>query len=500
MGGEVKGGQDGRTHKGNTIDDIPLWTLAWTYWGFICAILTAHFRRLIFWVCTLLGFLQEDSAFLSAAGECPLLKEKEYFYMRYMFGRIRDCWDRPICSRPGPLFQLMGRIFNYSIYGTFTYTGEKVPGINLGSYNYLGFAENAGTCIDHVIDAVNAYGVGPAGRKIEVGTMDLHKVLETRVANFVGKEDAVVFAMGYATNSCSLPALAGPGGLIISDSLNHASIVTGCRTSGAKIKTFKHNDPQDLERVIRQAIAEGQPRTHRHWKKILIVVEGIYSMEGEILRLPEIVAIKKKYKAYLYVDEAHSIGALGSRAKGVCDYYGVDPKEVDILMGTFTKSFGSVGGYIAGDKDFIRYLRQTSFCSMYEETMSIPCAQMIISALNVITGADGSNEGQKRIKALRDNSNFFRNKLKELGFRVAGDEDSPVIPLMLYHPAKIAGFSRLCLLENVAVVVVGFPATSLLASRARFCISAGHTREQLERALDSISDIGDRLMLKYGEA
>jgi hypothetical protein len=270
MGGEVKGGQDGRTHKGNTIDDIPLWTLAWTYWGFICAILTAHFRRLIFWVCTLLGFLQEDSAFLSAAvhfqrfnysyvssdppsscaqqGECPLLKEKEYFYMRYMFGRIRDCWDRPICSRPGPLFQLMGRIFNYSIYGTFTYTGEKVPGINLGSYNYLGFAENAGTCIDHVIDAVNAYGVGPAGRKIEVGmgliflqpppsrllatkpahdwrvwwalagTMDLHKVLEKRVANFVGKEDAVVFAMGYATNSCSLPALAGPVSLPLATS------------------------------------------------------------------------------------------------------------------------------------------------------------------------------------------------------------------------------------------------------------------------------------------
>jgi len=485
--------------KGNPIDDIPYGTLAWTYWAFIYAILTAHLRRFLFWICTLLGYLQEDPAFLSAEGEAPLLKEKEYFYMRYMYGRIRDCWDRPICSRPGPVFELMGRIFDYKIYGTFTYTGEKVPAINLGSYNYLGFAENAGDCIDHVIKAVDAYGIGPGSRRAETGTMTLHKELERRVARFVGKEDAIVFAMGYATNSTSLPAIAGPGGLIISDSLNHASIVVGCRTSGAKIKTFKHNDPEDLERVIRQAIAEGQPRTHRNWKKILIVVEGIYSMEGEILRLPEIIEVKKKYKAYLYVDEAHSIGALGSHAKGVCDYYGIDPKEVDILMGTFTKSFGSVGGYIAGDKDLIRFLRQTSYASIYEDSMSLPCTQMILSALDLVTGADGTDRGQKRINALRDNSNFFRNKLKEMGFRVAGDEDSPVIPLMLYHPAKIAAFSRLCLQENVAVVVVGFPATSLLASRARFCISAGHTREQLERALDSISYIGDKLMLKYGD-
>jgi serine palmitoyltransferase len=177
----------------------------------------------------------------------------------------------------------------------------------------------------------------------------LHAQLEKKVAQFVGKEDAIIFDMGYATNSTSIPSLIGKGGLIISDSLNHASIVMGCRSTGAKIKVFRHNDPEDLERVLRQSIAEGQPRTHRDWKKILVVVEGIYSMEGEILRLPEIVAVKKKYKAYLYVDEAHSIGALGKTARGVCDYWGVDPADVDILMGTFTKSFGSVGGYIASD-------------------------------------------------------------------------------------------------------------------------------------------------------
>jgi serine palmitoyltransferase len=478
-------------------EDIPVFTLVWTYFAFILGICLAHFRNFTAYLSVITGRGEEDPAFSCQEGHAPLLKAKEYFYTRYFFGRLRDCWDRPICSRPGAMFDLMGREFDGSLYGSFQYTGEKTRAINLGSYNYLGFAENAGKCIDDTIHAVNKYGISTAGRRMEAGDMDLHRALEKRVADFLDKEDAVIFNMGYATNSTSINALIGKGGLIISDALNHASIVTGCRATGAKIKVFKHNDPADLERVLRQAIAEGQPRTHRDWTKILIVVEGIYSMEGEILRLPEIVAIKKKYKAYLYVDEAHSIGALGSHAKGVCDYWGVPTSDVDILMGTFTKSFGSVGGYIAASRDIIRHLRQHSFGSVYQSGMSLPCVQMILSALDVITGADGTDDGQRRINALRENGNFFRSKLREMGFRVIGSEDSPVIPLMLFHPAKIAGFSRAALEENLAVVVVGFPATSLLGSRARFCVSAAHTKEQLERALESISVIGDSLMLKY---
>jgi serine palmitoyltransferase len=189
----------------------------------------------------------------------------------------------------------------------------------------------------------------------------VHEELEREVAAFVGKPAAIVFGMGFATNSLTLPALMrGKGSLIISDALNHASIVAGVRGSGARVKVFRHNEPEHLERVLRAAIAEGQPRTHRPWTKILVVVEGIYSMEGEICRLPEIVAIKKKYRAYLYLDEAHSIGALGAGGRGVCEHLGVDPADVDILMGTFTKAFGSCGGYIAGDEQLIQYLRTVS--------------------------------------------------------------------------------------------------------------------------------------------
>ncbi|KAL6073136.1 Serine palmitoyltransferase 2 [Balamuthia mandrillaris] len=483
-----------RPRKATPDDDIPWITAILTYLAYAIYILLGHIHDFISKHILRKHFAPAEK------GYAPLLFPQEYFYARRLFGRIKDCWDRPICSDPGAVITVMERTAKRSRWDfSLDQTGTTIRSLNLGSYNYLGFAETSGKCLEEVVEATHKYGISCCSAREEVGTMDLHRELDKRVAEFVGKEDAITFAMGYGTNATTIPALIGKGGLIISDALNHASIVVGCRASGAKIKTFKHNDTEDLERVLRQSIAEGQPRTHRHWKKILIIVEGIYSMEGEILALPEIVALKKKYKAYLYVDEAHSIGALGKSARGVCDYWGVDPKDVDILMGTFTKSFGSIGGYIAGDRDLIEYLRQTSLASVYDTAMSPGCVRMILSAFDVITGADGTDDGQKRVQALADNSIYFRNRLKEMGFRVIGDGASPVIPLMLYHPSKIAAFSRECLHAGIAVVVVGFPATSLLASRARFCMSAAHDRETLDKALAAIDEIGNRLMLKYGE-
>lgn len=156
--------------------------------------------------------------------------------------------------------------------------------------------------------------------------------------------------MGFATNSLNLPAILSPGCLVVSDEKNHASIILGLRLSGATIRVFKHNDMVDLEKVLKNAIFNGQPKTKAPWKKILIIVEGVFSMEGSIVKLPEVIALKKKYKAYMYLDEAHSVGAMGPNGGGVVDYFGVNPNDIDILMGTFTKSFGSSGGYIAGSK------------------------------------------------------------------------------------------------------------------------------------------------------
>jgi len=212
----------------------------------------------------------------------------------------------------------------------------------------------------------------------------------------------------------------------------------------------------------------------------------------------KIVELKKKYKCNLWVDEAHSIGALGATGRGVCEHTGVDTKDVDILMGTFTKSFAGVGGYITGPKELIDHLRSTSFAHLYSTSLTPGCAMQILSALKIITGEDGTNEGKIKLKALRDNSNYFREALIARGFQIFGDKDSPIVPLLLYYPGKIAAFSRECLNRNIAVVVVGFPATTLLMSRARFCLSAAHTKEDLDRALHALDEVGDKLILKYG--
>jgi len=305
--------------------------------------------------------------------------------------------------------------------------------------------------------------------------------------------------MGFATNSTLIPCLVGRGGLIISDSLNHSSIVSGARTSRAKIKTFKHNDIESLEEVLKAAIAEGQPGStaYKPWKKIVILVEGLYSMEGSICRLPGIVALKKKYKAYLWVDEAHSIGALGSNGRGVVEYWGCDPDDIDILMGTFTKSFGAVGGYVASSQELVDHMKNVSSSSTYAASMSPACAAQCIYALRLMKGEVGGSEGVEKIAQLRANSAFFRKRLKEMGCHVLGDDDSPIVPVMLYSAAKIGAFSRECLQRGLAVVVVGFPAVPLLLSRVRFCLSAAHTTEMLEEALVKIGEVADMTMIKY---
>ena len=232
--------------------------------------------------------------------------------------------------------------------------------------------------------------------------------------------------------------MVGKNCLILSDELNHTSLVLGARLSGATIKTFKHNDPKDLEAKLRKHIIEGHPITRRPWKKVLIIVEGVYSMEGSVVRLPEIIALKKKYKAYLYLDEAHSIGAMGEHGRGVVDYWGCNPKDVDIRMGTFTKSFGSAGGYIAGSKDLINFLRVNSHASCYASSMSPPVTAQILTSLKIIMGLDGSNDGMRRIRQLSENTRYFRQKLIKMGFIVFGNNDSPVVPVMLYMTSKVA--------------------------------------------------------------
>ena len=334
----------------------------------------------------------------------------------------------------------------------------------------------------------------------EFGTTVLHRQVEELVSRFLGKEDALCLNMGFNTNATTIPALLGQGDLLISDELNHTSIVNGARASGASIRIFRHNDMAHLEETLREAIIMGRPRTRRPWNKILVIVEGIYSMEGEYCDLRNIVRICKKYGAYVYLDEAHSIGAMGLTGRGVSEYTGVDTADIDIMMGTFTKSFGGMGGYIAASKETIDYLRQRCAASFHHNSLSPVVCQQVLSAFNVIMGKDGTTIGKQKLQALRDNSNYFRMRLEELGLQVLGRYDSPVMPIMLYNPTKISAFSRECFKRGLAVVVVGFPAVPLLLSRARFCVSAGHTRQDLDQAVKEIAEVADIIKIRYASS
>ena len=475
-------------------NEIPLFIALTTYFGY--AILTVFGKlRDFFGKCFGCGryFAEEIDR-----DRAPLVSSWENFYVRRMQTRIKDVFSRPITGAPAASGMTMLVRDSEDGNRTMKLTGETREVINLGSYNYLGFADDWNdTCRDEVVSAFDDFGVSLCSSPMDGGTTVIHAELENLVSKFLNKEACCVFNMGYGTNASTIPALVGKGSLIVSDSLNHSSIVNGARASGAKVRVFKHDNPEHLDTVLRDAIISGQPRTKRPWRKILVVCEGIYSMEGEICHLKEIVDVCKKYKCYVYVDEAHSIGALGATGRGITEKCGVDPADIDVLMGTFTKSFGGMGGYIAGSKKLIDFIRATSTGTMYSNAMSPIVCKQILRALQVIMGLDGTNIGKQKLDDLRNNSNYFRSRLIKMGLQVLGDADSPVMPILLYNPTKIAAFSRECLKRGLAVVTVGFPATPLIESRARFCLSAGHTKENLDYALEQIGEVADILQLRY---
>lgn len=431
-----------------------------------------------------------------------LYQSFENFYTRNFFRRLCDGWNNPINSVPGEYIDVMDRYTDdYNL--TFKYTGTTTRAINMGSYNYLGMAENTGPRLDAVQEDIRKFGSSTMSSRAEFGMTSTLKELEEKMAKYLGAEAALVVGMGFATNSNNIPALAGgKGTLIMSDELNHASLIVGCKLSGATCRVFKHNDTYDLEKKLRRALLEGQPTQdgqYRPWKKAIIIVEGIFSMEGTIVNLPEVIRIKKKYKAYLYLDEAHSIGALD---KGVVFYYNCNPKDVDILMGTFTKSFGAAGGYIAGSKELINFLRIKSHSSCYSSTMAPPVARQIIGVIDSIIGDEtdaSKNEGLQRIATLRDNTRYFRSKLKQKGFAVIGSDDSPVVPLMVYSATIVVEMIRDALKQKVAIVGAGFPATPLLEARVRFCVSSAHSKEMLDKVIEVIDDVGEKLHVKFAQ-
>lgn len=419
-------------------------------------------------------------------GYAPFFKGFVEFYIRRVFHIVRDSWNRSIYSCPGDTCIVKDELF--AKYGE----EDTKKCVNMGSYNYLGFASVDSPTLPHVKKAVDRYSVSLCSNMGVVKT-NQHFEVERKIARKTGKEACALFSMGFGCNATFIPFLLHEGDLVLSDEKNHSSIVNGFFAAKASVRVFAHNDTKQLEKMIREEIVNGQTRVNRAWDRIFIFVEGLYSMEGYYPKLKEIVSLKQKYRCYLFVDEAHSFGAIGTTGSGVCEKLKINPSHVDILMGTFTKSYGAFGGYIASTKKLIDEIKER--CQGYINSQSIPPAvcQQIISAMDLME----MNEGRKRLKRLRSNSNYFRQKLIEAGYDVKGSHDSPVAVIIISSISGLACFSRECFRRNIATVIAGFPATQLTKSRARFCISAAHTREQLDYVLSNVDQICDLIHFRY---
>jgi 8-amino-7-oxononanoate synthase len=347
--------------------------------------------------------------------------------------------------------------------------------IMLGSNNYLGLT-NHPKVKEAAINAVKKYGTGCTGSRYLNGTLTLHEEAEARLAKFMRREAALLFSTGYQTNLGTISALVGKGEFVLTDRQDHASIVDGCRLSFGKTLKFRHNDMADLERVLRHL----NPNVGK-----MVVVDGVFSMEGSIANLPVIAQLCKTYQAVLVVDDAHSIGVLGDNGRGTAEYFGLE-HAVDIVMGTFSKSFASMGGFIATEPEIIDYIKHHSRPLIFSASMAPATVATVIAALDII-----EQEPERREQLWR-NAIRWRNGLQELGFNT-GQSATPVIPVILgeemltFHFWK-ALFDR-GVFTNPAARQAVAPGSSLL----RTSVIATHTPEQLDRALEAFWQVGREL-------
>lgn len=347
--------------------------------------------------------------------------------------------------------------------------GKKV--LMFGSNAYLGLT-NHPKVKQAAIEAIEKYGTGCAGSRFLNGTLDLHVQLEKRLAEFVGKEDAIVYSTGFQVNLGVVSCLTGREDYIIWDELDHASIIEGHRLSFSTKLKYKHNDMDSLEKQLQKCEPD---------KIKLIVIDGVFSMEGDIANLPEIVALAKKYNASIMVDEAHGVGVLGKQGRGTCDHFGVTD-DVDLIMGTFSKSFASIGGFIASDKDTINYLRHNSRSYIFSASNTPAATAAANAALDIML-----NEPE-RIERLWDLTNYALKGFREMGCEI-GHTSTPIIPLYIRDNDLTFLIVKELFEAGIFVNPVVSPAVAPQDTLIRFSLMATHTKEQLDRALESIQAI-----------
>lgn len=372
------------------------------------------------------------------------------------------------------------KFINLGVYPYFReIVGKQGTEVEMSGHHVLMFGSNAYTGLtgDPRVEAaakaaIDQYGTGCAGSRFLNGTLDLHVKFEKELAEFEGKDEALIFSTGFSVNSGVLANVCGREDYIICDDRNHASIVDGRRLSFATCLKYKHNDMEDLEKQLQKC----RPESIK-----MIVVDGVFSMEGDLANLPEIVKLKKKYDASLYVDEAHGLGVFGREGRGVCDHFGVTD-DVDIIMGTFSKSLASIGGFVAADFDTINFLRHTCRTYIFSASNSPSATAAAREALHIL------RKEPERIERLWQVTRYALRRFREEGFEI-GDTESPIIPLYVRDVEKTFLVTKLAFDKGVFINPVIPPACAPQDTLVRFALMATHTEEQVERGVKALKEI-----------
>jgi len=354
-----------------------------------------------------------------------------------------------------------------------TVDGRKV--LNLCSNDYLGFA-NHDVLKRRAQKAIETLGVGPAAVRTIAGTLSLHRELEIKMARFKGVEAALSFQSGFCANLAALGALAGPEDAIFSDELNHASIIDGARLSRAKVVRYAHGDPDDLRRKLRQESAA---------RRRLVVTDGVFSMDGDIAPLPQICEAAAEVEALVMVDDAHGEGVLGRAGRGIVDHFGLHGK-VDLEVGTFSKAFGVVGGIVAGSRPVVDYVQQKGRPFLFSSAVPTADVAACIAAVEIL------EKSGDRVDRLWANTRRFKEGMRSLGFDL-GKSETPIIPVIIGDARLCGAFSRKLFEEGIFAVPIGYPAVPRDKARIRVMISASHSDQDLDFALEVFGRLGREL-------
>jgi 8-amino-7-oxononanoate synthase len=344
--------------------------------------------------------------------------------------------------------------------------------INFSSYNYLGLCGHP-RVNKAAKEAIDRYGTSVSASRLVSGERPIQRELEMALAELYGTDDCIAFVSGHATNVTTIGYLFGPRDLILHDALIHNSVTQGIQLSGAHRRSFPHNDWQKLDEILTEI--RGQ------YERTLIVIEGIYSMDGDFPDLPRFIEIKQRHKAFLMVDEAHSLGVLGAKGTGIAEHFGVEPRDVDIWMGTLSKTLSSCGGYIAGEKALVEHLKYAAPGFLYSVGMSPPLAAAALESLHIMLAEP------ERIERLRQHGQLFLQLAKEAGINTGTSAGLSIIPAITRNSLRAAKLAGAMFKRGINVQPIIYPAVEENAARLRFFISSTHTADQIRYAIDALA-------------